>query len=155
VKRQVEQVGDAPRVPGVARAAAALLAVGPAIVAVVRPGAHEQADDVVALLPQQVRRHRAVHPAAHRADHARRHDALHGWYAAGGSAGPRMVCRLRLSGLQRKRPSTLAIVARASPLHMPTHHRSTGFPANTKTRQGLEGPAGFALASSSPLLFLV
>ena len=41
-------------------------------------GAHEQADDVVALLAQQVRRHGAVHAAAHRQDHPRRHAALLG-----------------------------------------------------------------------------
>jgi hypothetical protein len=38
--------------------------------------AHEKADDLVALLLEQVRGHRAVHPAAHGEDDATTHECL-------------------------------------------------------------------------------
>ena len=64
VERDVEPIGDRPGVDGVGRRAAGLGL--PLRVVAVGSRAHEEADDLVALLLEQVRGHRTVHPAAHR-----------------------------------------------------------------------------------------
>ena len=76
VERDVEPVGDAAGIAGVDGAAAALLVVGRSrrrSSRLMDAGAHEQADDVVALLLEQVRGDGAVHSATHRQHDARSH----------------------------------------------------------------------------------
>src|SRR5262249_54016412 len=63
-------VRDAAGVGGVGDAATALLVVGPAVVDAFDARAHEQADDVVALPLEQVRRDGAIHTATHGQDDA-------------------------------------------------------------------------------------
>jgi hypothetical protein len=46
---------------------------------VVDAGAHEEADDLVALLIQQEGGHRAVHPSGHGQYNTRRHDVILFW----------------------------------------------------------------------------
>src|SRR6516225_5078750 len=53
VKGDVELVSNSPRVAGINGAAAAFLAIGPAVLFRMRARTHEQTNDVVALLPQQ------------------------------------------------------------------------------------------------------
>src|SRR5208283_3578064 len=73
VERDVEPVGDAPGVAGIERAAAAFLVRGGVIVVAMHARAHEQADDLVALLLEQVGGNGAIDSAAHGQYHACRH----------------------------------------------------------------------------------
>ena len=75
VEGDVEPVGHAAGVASVEGATAALLVGGAVVRAAVPPGAHEEADDLVPLPPEQVRGHRAVHPAAHGEHDPGRHGA--------------------------------------------------------------------------------
>ncbi len=64
IERDVEAVGDG---SGVDRVGARAAGLGPSLEAfAVGSGAHEEADDLVPLLLQQVRGHRAINPPAHR-----------------------------------------------------------------------------------------
>ena len=73
VERDVEPVGHAAGIAGIEGAAAALLVRGAVVLGAVDAGAHEQADDLVALLLEQVRGHGAIHAAAHGQDDTGRH----------------------------------------------------------------------------------
>ena len=59
---------------GVDRVEGATAGLGAALLVLeVGPGAHEEADHVVPLLLEQIRRHRTIDPAAHRQDHPASH----------------------------------------------------------------------------------
>ncbi len=72
VKRNVEAIGDTLSIEGVGHAATGLGA--PFHIFGGRPGAHENAQNVVALLLQQHGGDRTVNPAAHRQYNALAHD---------------------------------------------------------------------------------
>src|SRR5207237_9607215 len=72
VERNIELIGYSAGVPGVKGAAAALLVVGAVVVSGgMDSRAHEQADDLVSLLTQQIRGRGAIHSPAHGQDDAR------------------------------------------------------------------------------------